>query len=529
MLHGTHSRILALLLCSASTQLLAQDEILLCETLENAALPDVIQINATVIPAGVFNLPQGGGGAPAPGSTETGGFCRVELTVAPAVGIEVWLPLAQNWNGKYLAVGGGGLAGSISYGAMLPAIAGNYVTSSTDTGHKSPDLAWLGDPVKLRDFGYRAIHEMTLKTKALVSLYYNRQPDYSYFNGCSTGGRQALMEAQRYPDDFDGIVAGAPANHYVAAQIAKFWINNAAKPVDATLLPRATLELVTRTVMEQCDALDGIADGLLENPRACNFAPASLQCAADEQTTECLSAEQVNALEQIYQGPVNSAGERLFYGYVPGGEAPVGYPNTWLMANGSGLADPIPLAWFSRAVLGDPEWNDWRSFDYDADFALATNRNGNIMDATDPNLDAFQNNGGKLLMYHGWNDPQIVPEGSIAYYENVIANTAMSSPADAALLTADYARLFMVPGMAHCGGGPGTDVFDKQAVIETWVEQGQAPDMIPAAHREADSSAPGGIRNTMTRPLCPYPLVARYDGSGDSNDISNFSCMQTGN
>lgn len=507
---------ITLLIFSTSSQLFAQNQALLCAALEKVVLPEVISLNATFISAGKFT-PGGVGSGSA--VLVTNEFCRVEITTSPSVGIEVWLPTTDNWNGKYLAVGGGGLAGNFSYGALLPAINANYVTSSTDTGHKTPDLQWLTDPVKLRDFGYRAIHEMTLNAKALITAYYNRQADYSYFNGCSQGGRQALMEAQRFPDDFNGIVAGAPVNHFNASQTAKLWMAKASKPVAETLLTPSDMALVSKGVMAQCDALDGVTDGVLENPRACQFEPASLQCPHND-LGACLSTKQVTALKLMYQGPVTSTGEQLFFGYVPGAESPEFFPTSWLMTmlKGDDVTDPIPLAYFSRAVFGDADWN-WRTFDFDTDLTRARQLTGNIMDATDSNLDVFQNNGGKLLLYHGWSDLQVVPEGTVAYYENIIANNASSSPANAALMTAEYARLFMVPGMGHCGGGPGTDVFDKQGVIEQWVEQGQAPNMIPATHVQD-----GKI--TKSRPLCAFPQTAHYNGSGDSNNINNFSCQE---
>lgn len=487
----------------------AQDGATACRALEGLELPETT-ITARAVDAGEFNVPGTGQ------SEQVPDFCRVTLTVEPAIGIEVWLPAPQNWNGRYKAVGGGGLAGVISYNAMVPSIRDNYVTSSTDTGHREGETDWLSDRGRMRDYGYRAIHEMARKSKTLIRAYYGRQEDYSYFNGCSTGGRQGLMEAQRYPDDFDGIVSGAPVNYFAATHYTQLWITRAAKPVDETILPPGDLALVTRSVLEQCDALDGVEDGLLEDPRQCDFQPASLQCEGGKNGA-CLNEDQVHALEQIYQGPVHAeTGEKLHYSLVPGGENPEGYPG-WILVAGSGLFD-IPKLYFSHSVFQDPQW-DWRSFNFASDVELAMRRTGNILEATSPNLDAFDARGGKLILYHGWNDPVIFPEGTIAYYESIIDNMAMTDPEKAAQVTAEFARLFMVPGMAHCRGGPGTDQFDLQSAIETWVEQGEAPDAIRAEHVED-----GEV--TRSRPLCPYPLTARYDGSGDINDIDNFSCSE---
>lgn len=448
-------------------------------------------------------------------AAEVPDFCRVVLNVEPAIGIEVWLPAADAWNGRYLAVGGGGFAGVISYNAMIPAIRAGYVTSSTDTGHVSPDLEWLTDEGRMRDYGYRAIHEMARKSRALIASYYAREPDYSYFNGCSTGGRQGLMEAQRFPGDFDGIVSGAPVNHFTATHYTQLWISKAAKPVNDTLLPVATLSLVTRAVLERCDALDGVRDGVLEDPRQCDFQPASLRCEAGE-TQSCLSDEQVEALERIYDGPRHAeTGERLHWSLMPGSESPEGFEGNWILTSGNELA-PIPQAFFSRAVFQNSDWN-WRDFDFANDIAESYRRTGHLLEATSPNLDAFQSGGGKLILYHGWDDNVIFPEGTIAYYESIIDSLPMSDHAEAASKTAEFARLFMVPGMSHCRGGPGTDTFDMQAAIEAWVEQGQAPEMIPASHVR-DGTV------TRTRPLCPYPEVASYNGTGSIDDIGSFVC-----
>lgn len=480
-----------------------------CAALRDLELPDVVSLEAQAVAPGPFDVPASG---PAPARTvELPAFCRVRGVVSPAITFEVWLPEGEAWNGRFQAVGGGGFAGVISYSAMAPALTSGYVTASTDTGHVAPDVEWLGDPGRRRDYGYRAIYEMTTKSKALIRAFYEKAPDYSYFNGCSTGGRQGLMEAQRFAGDYDGIVSGAPVNYFVATHFTQLWTALAAKErSDESILSDADLELVNAAVVDQCDALDGVRDGVLEDPRTCTFEPSSLQCSATG-SSECLSADQVTALERIYAGPVHAVtGESLHPGLAPGGET------TWSVVSASGLVQ-IPREYFGRAVFEDPSW-DWRTFDFAGDVERAYRATGEILDATDADLSDFRDSGGKLIVYHGWNDQVIFPEGTIAYYESVDAAMA-ERPNAASQDKTDFFRLFMVPGMTHCRGGVGTDRFDAQSAIEAWVERGIAPDRIEASRVED-----GAV--TRTRPLCPYPQTARYDGTGDTNDTANFVCAE---
>jgi feruloyl esterase len=489
----------ALSLNSMSVQ--AQDAIDdACAALAMLKLSDLSSIQADVVPAGPFELPAAG---PGPATTANlPAFCRVRGIVAPAINFEVWLPDPAAWNGRFQAVGGGGFAGVISYSAMAPALASGYATASTDTGHVASDLEWLGDAGRLRDYGYRAIYEMTAKSKAVIDAYYDRAPDYSYFNGCSTGGRQGLMQAQRFPNDYDGIVTGAPVSPFVQTHFTQLWVALAVKEAgDESILSPDDLRLVNDAVLAQCDTLDGVHDGVIENPLECNFDPSVLQCSGS-QAGECLAENQVAALGKIYSGPIDPAtGERLFPGLIPGGET------TWLLVSSPGLAQ-IPLEYFARSVFKDANW-DWRSFDFADDAELALRTTGEILDATNPDLRAFRDGGSKLLLYHGWNDQVIFPEGTIDYYENVEATVGGD--------TRDFFRLFMVPGMTHCRGGVGTDQFDAQGAIEAWVERGVAPDRLEARRVENGAVA-------RTRPLCPYPQTAQYDGSGDPNQASNFVC-----
>jgi feruloyl esterase len=480
-----------------------------CAALGALTMPDLSSIEVEAVPPGPFELPA----TPIGPATTTSlpAHCRVRGIVAPAIHFEVWLPQPAAWNGRFQAVGGGGFAGVISYGAMAPALQAGYATASTDTGHVAADREWLGDTGLLRDYGYRAIYEMTAKAKAVINEYYGRAADYDYFNGCSTGGRQGLMQAQRFPNDYDGIVTGAPVNHFVQTHYTQLWVALAAKEVgDESILSQDDLNLVNKAVLAQCDALDGVQDGVIENPLVCHFDPSVLQCSGS-QTGQCLLEDQVAALRKIYAGPVNpKTGEHLFPGLVPGGEP------TWTLVTSSGLAE-YPLEYFARSVFKDPNW-DWRSFDFADDVELAQRLTRDLLDATNPDLSAFRDAGAKLILYHGWNDQVIFPEGTIDYYAKVDATLA-GKPSPTNRKTTDFFRLFMVPGMTHCRGGPGTSEFDAQAAIEAWVERGIAPGRIEASHRE-DGTV------TRTRPLCPYPQTARYDGTGDPNQAASFVCAQ---
>lgn len=470
-----------------------------CAVVGGLALPDLATIEAELVPAGAFDLPASGR-APAR-SVDLPAFCRVRGVVSPEIRFEVWLPEAAAWNGRFEAVGGGGFAGVISYAAMAPALRDGYATASTDTGHTAPGVEWLADSRKLRDYGYRAIYEMTAKAKAAINAFYSRAPDYSYFNGCSTGGRQGLMEAQRFPGDYDGIVSGAPVNYFVATHYTQLWTALAVKPVDdESILSTADLKLVNETVLAQCDELDGVSDGVIENPLQCRFDPQVLQCSGSG-AGQCLLADQVRALQQIYSGPVGPAGERLHPGLAPGGEP------TWSLVTDSGLAN-IPQEYFSRSVFDDLGW-DWRTFDFADDIALTEEKTGEVLNATDPDLTGFRDSGGKLILYHGWNDQLIQPENTINYYSGVL--DTMGDDQD------DWMRLFMVPGMNHCRGGYGPNQVDWLSSLERWRESGTAPDAI-TAYRVRGNTV------DMTRPICAYPRVATWSGVGSINDAENFTC-----
>jgi feruloyl esterase len=385
-----------------------------------------------------------------------------------------------------------------------------YATASTDTGHAGDAFGWLSDDSLLRDFAYRAIYEMTSKASVIVRNFYARPADYRYFNGCSLGGRQGLMEAQRFPGDYDGIVAGAPVNAFVETRTTQLWATRAAQPVAGqNLLDSRALALLTTSATAQCDTLDGVADGVIEDPRRCNFDPRRLQCGAGS-AGSCLTDSQVSAAEAIYRGPTAPEIGTIAPGFAVGSET------GWTFATNSNLS-PLTDEFFSRVVFGDPFWN-WRSFELVPDYRLAQQQAAWLLNATSPDLASFRDRGGKLLLYHGWNDTNNAPEASIGYFESVEATLAVT-PNPRSIAIPDFARLFMVPGMAHCGGGIGTSEFDAQSAIENWVERNIAPDRI-----EAERIEDGQV--VRTRPLCPYPQTARYRGTGNSDRSGSFVCTE---
>jgi feruloyl esterase len=471
-----------------------------CESLQALALPDTTILSAALVPAGPFVPPT----APATAKPlQVPAACRVVGRVSPAINFEVWMP-ASGWNGKFQAVGGGGFAGVISYGAIATALNRGYATASTDTGHSTPGGSWaLNRPELVIDFGYRAIHEMTVRAKAVIAAFYGNPPRYSYFVGCSTGGRQGLMEAQRYPNDYDGIVAGAPANYGTRMPAGNLFVASATLKDEATKLPAATLSVLNKGAISACDARDGVTDGLIDSPNRCAFDPASVQCSAT-QTESCLTAAQVGAARKIYAASVNPrTNEEIFPGMVPGSEL------TWTALAGGPQPFSIAVDFYKYFVFSNPEW-DWKTMDFDKDIEAGEAKVGKVLNAIDPDLKAFKARGGKLIMYHGWNDQLITPLNTVNYYNSVTRTLGMAE-------TDEFARLFMAPGMLHCGGGPGPNTFDALGALEQWVEQGTTPAQLTASH-----STTGVV--DRTRPLCPYPQVATYTGSGSIDEAASFQC-----
>jgi feruloyl esterase len=412
-----------------------------CGQLKSLSLSNTIITAADFVPTGPFRAPNTtaavGQGEAAPESTVPilPAHCRVAATLKPSadsnIDIEIWLP-AENWNRKFQAVGNGNWGGVINYAAMVSALQEGYATASTDTGHKGDfaDASFaLGHPEKLVDYAYRAVHEMTAKSKAIIAAFYDRGPRFSYWNGCSTGGSQALMEAERYPEDFDGIIAGAPVINRTPCAI--WWMSVAAAVLKdkESFIPPAKLDVLSKAVLNTCDARDGLKDGILTDPRQCRFDPSTLLCrAGDEQ--DCLTAPQVETVKKIC-GPLKTkASDGLFPGLEPGTE------RFWTFLIGGPDPPNMVLNGFKYVFHEDPSW-DLHTFDVDRDLALA--QKYVPLDATNPDMRAFKARGGKLLIYHGWSDNLIPPENSINYYSSVLAKMGSKQ--------SDWLRLFMVPGM----------------------------------------------------------------------------------
>ncbi len=436
----------------------------------------------------------------------------------------------SNWSGKLQGLGNGGFAGQIDYYELGAAVKRGYAVAATDTGHAGTpiDATWaLGHPEKVADFGHRGIHEMTRVAKAAIHAFYASDPKHSYFAGCSDGGREALMEAQRYPEDYDGILAGAPANFWTRLLATSVWDTQALTLDQASYIPAEKIPAVAAAVLASCDALDGVRDGILNDPRQCRFEPAALTCKGGEESDKCLTAPQAAALKKIYDGPRDSNGHQFFPGYLPGAEDGPGGWGVWIVgpAPNKSLMAFFGLGYFSNMVYEKADW-DYRTFALEPGTKLAEEKTAGALNAVDPNLKPFKARGGKLILYHGWEDPAIPATNTINYYQSVIAKMGQKS-ADS------FVRLYMVPGMQHCDGGPGPNSFGQaggvmpddprhnaRMALEQWVEKGAAPSTIIATKHGEGPEHPV----KMTRPLCAYPQSAKYKGTGDTSDATNFVC-----
>ena len=506
-----------------------------CESMPQLQLADTKITSAQVVGAGEFVQPSGPVSPVAAAEyKKLPAFCRVEGLISPTpdskIEFEVWMPMS-GWNGRYLGVGNGGLAGSINYTAgpvsnapgMAQALAGGYATSSTDTGHKASALSadWaVGHPEKVIDYGYRAVHLTAVDAKKIIGVFYDASGNEalkSYFSSCSNGGRQALMEAQRYPSDYIGIIAGDPAwyaTHLAAAQI---WNTQAILSKPESYIPAKKLPAIEAAVLEKCDALDGVKDGVIDDPRKCHFDPAALLCKGAESDT-CLTRPQVEAMKKIYAGPASSTGTQIFPGLFGGAETGPGGWGSWIIGSEPGKSNIYAFGVGALAkMVYQPGW-DYRSFNFDRDVAVLDDKLGPVRNATDPDLGKFKDQGGKLILYHGWNDPDISPLSTTNYYENVAGKMGQKS-------AEEFLRVYLVPGMQHCGGGPGATVFggNLQLALERWVEGGTAPaEVIATKLKTATKPEDGAAR---TRPICPYPQTARYKGAGSTDDAANFACV----
>ena len=505
-----------------------------CDRLNQAALSGV-SINAEVVAAGTFNGPPAAfTGEDLSGFYKTlPAFCRVQVLARPStdseIKIEVWLPAAK-WNGRLEGLGNGGFAGLIDYEHLGVAVSKGYVATATDTGHTGTpvDATWaLGHPEKVVDFGHRGIHEMTRVAKELSHAYYGKPVKHAYFDGCSDGGREALMEAQRYPQDYDGILAGAPANYWTQLLSASVWNTQALTLDEASFIPPAKIPAIAAAVNATCDKLDAVQDGALNDPRQCHFDPASIQCKEGANSDTCLTTPQVAALRKLYQGPRDARGEQIFPGYLPGAEDGPGGWGVWITgpAPMKSLMAFFGVNYFSYMVYGKPDW-DYRTFQIEPGLKAAVEKTATSLDAADADLRPFKQHGGKLILYHGWQDPAIPALSSVRYYDAVRQQLGQSE-------TDSFLRFYLAPGMQHCGGGPGPDAFGEagdwsshdaahslRLSLEEWVEKGKRPASVIAT-KFAD---PEKRDVKMMRPLCPYPQAAIFKGAGDPNQATNFVC-----
>jgi hypothetical protein len=494
-----------------------------CDGIASLQLPNAAITAAESHPAGPFAPPTG---QPVRVSVD---FCRIALTLRPSadsdIRVEIWMP-AANWNGKFQGIGNGGFAGSMAYeNGLAAAVSAGYATAATDTGHRAggTDAAWaLGHPEKIADFGYRAIHETALAAKTVIRAFYGAAPKHSYFNSCSNGGRQALMEAQRYPADYDGIVAGAPA--YPWARLLTSSVFDAQALADpASYISASKLPAIEAAALAACDGDDGVKDGVIENPANCRFDPGVLLCKGEE-SAACLTRPQIVALRKLYSGP----DAEIMPGYSPGGEAQPGGWAAWITGSRPGNSTQLAFGenFFKYMVYENPAW-DYKTSSVSRNLPAAAAKGGKTLDATNADLSQFRARGGKLILFHGWSDAAIPPQSTIDYYQSVMRKMGAKD-------SAGFVRLFMAPGVGHCYGGAGPDVFgqfgapaadadhDIDAAVERWVEQGIAPERIVATKFKNGANPASGIERT--RPLCSYPKAAHWTGNGSTDDAANFIC-----
>jgi len=471
-------------------------------------------------------------------------LCRVAGTIRPGaqsnIHFEVWIPTDANWNGKYQQTGNGGFAGSISLANIANAVSRGYAAAATDDGTSGPPAgapAFIDNPDVLLDYGYRAVNATGEKSKAIISMLMGRAPSYSYFVGCSDGGREALQEAQRFPNDFDGIIVGSPVNDQVGEFASSYLYDMQAtltgpqtNGVPDAYIPATKLALLSNAALAQCAGKDGglASDLFLSDPRQCRFDPEVLQCRHGQDPATCLTPAQVDAASKLYAGP-HEHGILLFPGLEPGGEAAAGGWASWI--TGTSPSSPGSQYGLGKGFACDFVKNvadcDYLSVDVAKQDDESRIRFQPITSAINPDLRPFRAHGGKMIQYAGWADAAIPPENGLNYYRKVTHTIGDPS---------DFYRVFMVPGMAHCSGGAGPNAFgngtsngpvidaehDLVKALERWVEQGIAPQRITATHY-VNNTASQGV--AFQRPLCPYPERGEYVGSGDPNDASNFRCV----
>ena len=459
-----------------------------CEALKALTLPQVTITAAELVAAG--QLPA---------------HCRVAALLKPSadssIQMELWLP-TDSWNGKFLAVGNGGWAGSLDTRAMQAGLRRGYATASTDTGHTGGSASFaVGHPEKLIDFAYRAMHEMTVHSKAMIAAFYRRAPQLSYYQGCSTGGRQGMMEAQRYPDDFDAMVVGAPVYNMVHMNVSQVALQVDMLRDPARLVSPAQVKKFADAVVNACDARDGVKDGIVSEPRVCRVDPSVMACKAGD-GGDCFTPAQVANARSAW-APATIKGKAVYPGRSPG------FEEGWRIPTPGAPVNPLFNDMVRYVARQDPNF-DSTTFDFEADLARAL-KNGGFIEASSPDLAKFKARGGKLLLWHGWADPGPAPENTINYYSHAAKVSGGSQD--------DWMRLFLMPGVAHCGGGVGPDQADFLGAMERWREQGEAPAQITASRNAGRSGL-----TPMTRPLCPFPQIAKYKGTGSTDDAANFTC-----
>jgi feruloyl esterase len=504
-----------------------------CSDITATALPDAEITSAFLQPAGPFTMPAELGPAT---TAELPAFCRIQGVLRPTadshIAFEVWLP-EENWNGRFHGIGNGGFAGAIPYSGLASALRGGHAAAASDTGHSAAgtDASWAREhPEKVVDFGWRAVHLTAVAGKALAEIYYGAAPRNSYFVSCSNGGRQGLMEAQRFPDDYDGIIAGAPAYNWTGLFTGFVWNAQWLSQPGASI-PAAKTPAIASAVLAQCDTVDGLADGLLGDPRQCRFDPVVLRCAADE-TNACLTDPQITALRAIYQGPQTPDGTQIYFGFPPGGETTPGSAGWDLWIFGAGPGASIQSAFgsnFVQYVVGAPDGWTPADFDFGSDFERLEATTATTFNATDPDLSRFAARGGKLILYHGWSDAAIPAQGTIAYHDAVVREMGADD-------AAGFMRTFMAPGMHHCAGGVGPSDFGQDgpspenddpatsltAALQAWVEEGRAPEQVIARQMvPPGASQPETIRTGL---LCAYPQQAALMPGGDPLRAENYVC-----
>lgn len=492
-------RYLSLLVLS-SHALLAGGPAMKCEALAARGFGDEVKIRSAALVAAKGNLPE---------------HCDVRGVIWPEAGFAIKLP--TEWNDRFEMVGNGGTAGTVSMGGVDGAVRKGFASSSTDTGHnavKEPLATFAYETPanpnarrKFLDFAWLSVHETAVLSKQVIQAYYGAAPKYSYWVGCSTGGRQGLQEAQRFPEDFDGLVIGAPGLYNTGNALRRVWVGQS--QVGAGAIPAEKLPLLTKAIYEKCDALDGLKDGLIDDPRRCAFkASRDVPKCAGKDGADCFTSAQIGALEKIYGGPRDSKGRQLFPGEAVGSE-PV-WPDNFIAPNKTVLPRSESQMKFDMLDPSPgPSWN-YTMFDFDKD-PPRLERAAAELNPRNTDLAPLKRRGGKIVQYSGWADQQVNPFPGIEYYESVSKRLG-DAP------TREFYRLFMVPGMFHCNGGPGCNTADWLGVAMEWVEKGTAPEQVTGAHVEKGTT-------TRTRPLCPYPQVARYKGAGSIDEAGNFACV----